>query len=68
VQSVIVMNNWWSCVHSDVLSARGNLFVWIQIFRPMVGLWRMGVGGSKTDRVLSLNRAALYRETGGRRD
>jgi hypothetical protein len=45
----MVRNNWWSCVHSDVLSARGNLFVWIQIFHPIVGLWRMGGGESKTD-------------------
>jgi hypothetical protein len=40
----LVMNGWWSCVHSYVLSSRGNLFVWIQIFRPIVELGACGGG------------------------
>jgi hypothetical protein len=42
----LVMNGWWSCAHSYVLSARGNLFVWIQIFCPKVELGACGGGGS----------------------
>jgi hypothetical protein len=42
----LVMNGWWSCVHSYVLSAQGALFVWIQIFRPIVVLGACGGGGS----------------------
>jgi hypothetical protein len=47
----ITMNNWWLCVHSDVLSARENLLSEFKYFaqKPDFG---GGDGGSKSDRVL----------------
>jgi hypothetical protein len=54
------MNNWWFCVHSDVLSARGNLFVRIQIFPNSWTLARGG-GGSQSDRMfIASTKAALF--------
>jgi hypothetical protein len=60
-----VINDWWSCVHSYVLSAQENLFVEFKYFAQWLNLARVGVGGAQTDHRSGLKGAALYRKQRG---